>query len=204
MHRQAKTFGTARQCPADAPHANNAKPLAPDTMPQHGCWRPATPFAAADHAFTFGHATRYRKNQRHRHVGGVFGQDIGCVGHGDAARPCGLQIDMVNTRPEIGDQAQIRPRMGKNGGIDSVRHRRDKNIGLFDRLDQFGLGHRDIVDVQTCIKQFHHAGFNRFRQFAGHDDEGFFLGHLPFLCGLLTLLLTRWVSCAKCALAAMQ
>src|SRR5215469_14908673 len=57
---------------ADAPHADDAEPLAEDAMAEHPGWGPATPLAVAgaEDRGAFGQSARHGNDQRHGHVGG--------------------------------------------------------------------------------------------------------------------------------------
>ena len=44
MNAQSESTGAARHGGANPAHADNAKSLAIDPVPQHACWRPARPF----------------------------------------------------------------------------------------------------------------------------------------------------------------
>ena len=83
---QAEGAGAARHRLADAAHADDAEPLAPDAVAEHPGRRPAGPFAVAgEHGRALGEPARHREDQRHGHVGGVFGEHARRVGDGDAA-----------------------------------------------------------------------------------------------------------------------
>src|SRR6185437_5042166 len=74
VNLQAERLGAARHGLPDAAHADNAQPLAPDAMAEHPGWAPAGPFAlAGEHLRAFGKPTRHCENERHGHVGGIFG-----------------------------------------------------------------------------------------------------------------------------------
>ena len=125
-----------------------------------------------------GQAARHGQDQGHGHVGRVLGQDARRVGHADAALARGLEIDVVDTRAEGGDQAEVRAGLGQHAGIDPVGHGRDQDVGLLDRLDQLGLAHRPILDVQARPEELHHAGLDNVREPARDDHQGFVLRHL--------------------------
>ena len=58
---------------------------------------------------TFDQPPRHGEDKRHRHVGGIFGQDARRVGNGDAALERGFDVDVVHAIAEIRDQLEIRP-----------------------------------------------------------------------------------------------
>ena len=45
------------------------------------------------------------------------------------------------------------------------------------RLDELGLGHRLVLEVETRVKQLAHTRFDQFRQSPRDHHKGFFLGH---------------------------
>ena len=74
MDLQPECLGAAGDGLADAAHADDAEPLAPDAMAQHPGRAPAGPFlVAGEHLGAFRQPPRHREDERHRHVGGVFG-----------------------------------------------------------------------------------------------------------------------------------
>ena len=110
---QAEGVRAARHRLADAAHADDAEPLAPDAMAEHPGRAPAAPFAfAGEHLRALGQAPRHGEDQRHGHVGGVLGEDAGRIGHGDAALHGGRDVDIVDAVAEIGDQLQLARRTG--------------------------------------------------------------------------------------------
>ena len=85
MDLQAERLGAARHRLADAPHADDAQPLPPDAVSEHPRWRPAAKMLRLQLLGAFDEATRHGQNERHRHVGGVFGQDARRIGDRNAA-----------------------------------------------------------------------------------------------------------------------
>ena len=69
------TKGPSAQCDraANAPHSDNADPLACNPAAQHLHWRPAAPCAAAHTVQPLGNAAGDGHDQRHRHIGRVIG-----------------------------------------------------------------------------------------------------------------------------------
>jgi hypothetical protein len=68
---------------------------------------------AGQHGGALGEPPRHGQDQRHRHVGGVFGQHARRVGHGDAALDRGGDVDVVDAVAEVGDQLEVARRPGR-------------------------------------------------------------------------------------------
>ena len=153
MDLQAEGAGAARDRLSDPAHADDAEPLAPDAMAEHPGRRPAAPFiVAGQHLRTFRQPPRHRENERHGHVGGVFGQHARRVGDGDAALERGRDVDIVDAVSEIGDQLQPVAELGERRGVDPVGHRRHQHVGAFGGGDQFGLAHRLVVEIELRVE----------------------------------------------------
>src|SRR5713226_7721106 len=69
-YAHVKTLGAARQCPADAPEAEQTKRLAPDVGAAELVEVPSAPLAGARQAVALEHAPGYRHDQRPAKVGG--------------------------------------------------------------------------------------------------------------------------------------
>ena len=83
---QAEGARAPRHRLADAAHADDAEPLAPDAVAEHPGRRPAGPILVrGQHLGAFDQPARHRQDQRHGHVGGVLGQHARRIGDGDAA-----------------------------------------------------------------------------------------------------------------------
>ena len=121
------------------------------------------------HGHAFGKTTRNRKNERHCHVGCVFGQNTGRVGHSDIARIGGVHIDIVDTIAEIRHELKIFSRLRQHMGIDSIRHGGNQHIGHFHRLNQFRLAHGLVFNIQARVEQLAHSGFHSIGELAGYD-----------------------------------
>jgi hypothetical protein len=108
VNLQAEGMRPACHGLADAAHADDAEPLSPDAMAEHPGRRPARPvLTLGEDRGAFDQPPRHRENQRHGHVGGVLGQNFRRVGHGDAARMGGNDVDIVDAVAEIGDQLHL-------------------------------------------------------------------------------------------------
>ena len=169
---QAEGAGAARHRLADAAHADDAEPLAPDAVAEHPGRRPAGPFAlAGEHVGALGQPPRHRQDQRHGHVGGVLGEDARRVGHGDAALDRGGDVDVVDAVAEIRDQLEPVAGLAQHGVVDAVGDGRHQHVGGLDRLDQLRLRHRLVVGVELRVEQLAHADLDRVRQLARDHDE---------------------------------
>src|SRR6185437_8060617 len=85
--------------------------------------------------------------------------------------------DVVDAGAEIGDQLQVRAGAHDHLAVDLVGDGGDQHVRLLHRLDQLGLAHRAVVDVETGVEQLAHARLDRVGQFARDDDERLFRGH---------------------------
>ena len=161
---------------ADAAHADDAEALAADAVAEHPGRRPARPaLAFGEDRCALDQPPRHRENQRHGHVGGVFGQHFRRVGHRDAARMRRRDVDIVDAVAEIGDHAQLAVGMLEHLLVDHVGDGRHQHVGGADRVRDLFRRHRRIVEIQPRVEQLAHPGLDRVRQLAGDDDERFFL-----------------------------
>ena len=179
VDRQAEGLGAARHRGADAAHADDAEPLAPDAPAEHPGRRPAGPFAVVGQCVgAFDQPARHGENQPHRHVGRVFGQHVRRVGDGDAFLAGRSDVDVVDAVAEIGDQLEVFAGSGDQRLVYPVGDGRHQHVGFLHRRRQLLARHRLVVDVQARVEQLAHARLDRVRQFARDDDERLFLaGH---------------------------
>lgn len=84
---------------------------------------------------------------------------------------------MIDPVAEIGDQPHLVAGLGDHGGVDLVGDGRHQNVGLAHRLDDLGLGHRLIFEIEASVEQFAHAGLDEFGQSPRDHNKGLFLGH---------------------------
>jgi hypothetical protein len=118
---------------------------------------------------------RHGQDQRHGHVGGVFGQNLWRVGDGDAARMRGLDIDIVDAVAEIGDQAQLAVGLVDDVGGDVVGDGRNQHVGGARGFRDLVGRHRRVVEIDPRVEQLAHPRLDRIRQLARYHDEGLFL-----------------------------
>ncbi len=161
---------------ADAAHADDAEALSADPVAEHPGRRPARPvLALGQDRGALDQPARHRENQRHGHVGGVFGQNFRRIGHGDAARMRRRDVDIVDAVAEIGDHAQLAVGMLEHLLVDHVGDGRHQHIGRARGFGKLLRCHRRIVEIQPRIEQLAHPDLDRVRQLAGDDDERLFL-----------------------------
>ena len=122
----------------------------------------------------FHHAAGNGENQRHGHVGCVFGEDARSVGDGDAALDGGGDVDIVDAIAEIRDQLQLWAGAGDEVPVDPVRHRGHEHLGLGHGGREFGGAHRRVRFIEPGLEQLAHAGLNDLGELARDDDERFF------------------------------
>ena len=127
---------------------------------------------ARQHLGALDQPARQRQHQQHRHVGGVFGQDRGRVGDGEARRIGGVDVDIVETVAELGDQFDALGQAGNQVGIDPVGDRRDQHVAACERVNQLVGGVGCVVFVEACVEQRRHAEFDRFGQPPRDQDFG--------------------------------
>ena len=117
------------------------------------------------------------KDQRHGHVGGIFGQHAGRVGHGDAALGGGADVDIVDAIAVVGDQFKPFAGLAEDRSIDPVGDRGNEYVSLLDGNGKLGRRHRLVVGIEACVEQFAHPRFHDIRQLARHDNDWFDLPH---------------------------
>jgi hypothetical protein len=141
-------------------------------MAEHPGRRPALPVLAfGQDRGPFDQPARHGENQRHGHVGGVFGQNLGRVGDGDAARMRRADVDIVDAIAEIGDHLQLAVGLLEQFLGDLVVDGGNEHVGGANRFGDLRRAHRRIIEIEPRVEQLSHPGLNRVRQFAGDDDE---------------------------------
>ena len=140
MDLQAEGARAPRDRLADAPHADNAEPLAPDPVAEHPGRRPARPILVrGQHLRALDQPARHRQDQRHGHVGGVLGQNARRVGDGNAALNGGGDVDIVDAIAEIGDQLELLAGLAEHRGVDAVGDGRHQHVGDLHRFGELRL-----------------------------------------------------------------
>ena len=173
---QAEGAGAARHRLADPAHADDPEALAADAMAEHPGRRPARPILAfGQDRGAFDQPPRHRQDQRHGHVGGVFGQDFRGVGDGDAARMGRDHVDIVDAVAEIGDQPQLAVGVLEKLFRYFVGDGGHQHVGGPHRLGDLFRRHRGIVEIEPGVEQLAHPGLDRVRQFARDNNERFSL-----------------------------
>ena len=117
------------------------------------------------------------RDERHRHVSGVFGQYPGRVGDGDPTAERTGHVDVVDAVAEIGDKLHLLARLGDHRSVDVVGDGRHENVRLAHRLDDLGLGQRLVFEIEASVEQLAHTGLDKFGQPPRHHHQGFLLGH---------------------------
>jgi len=169
MDRQAKPLGPARNGGADPTHADNAQPLAMNTMAQHSRWAPSCPFALAHQLLPFHQTAGNRQDKRHGHISGVFGQHIWGIGHNDATFAGDGEINMVHAGAKTGDHFQAVASRIQYVFVNLVGYSWDQNFRARNRIQHLVAGKSLINQVQLTIKQLHHPGFNEIAHQLAND-----------------------------------
>jgi hypothetical protein len=124
---------------------------------------------------------RHGQEQRHGHVGGIFGQNLGRVGDHDAARNRGRHIDIVDAVAEIRNQLEADVWLAEKFGGDLVGHGRHQNICGANSFGELCRGHRCVIEIEPGIEKLAHARFGAVRQLARDHHQRLFLtrNHSP-------------------------
>ena len=173
MDLKAEGLGAPCHGLADAPHADNAEPLAVDSVPEHPGRRPAVPVVGAglEHRRALGETPRHGKDQRHGHVGRVLGQDARRVGHDDRAVPRRVEVDIVDAGAELGDQLEVGTGLAQHRPVDAVGDRRHEHVGRFHRLDELVPRKRPVLDVEPRVEQLSQPCFHDLGELTRDDNE---------------------------------
>ncbi|MPL89866.1 hypothetical protein SDC9_35908 [bioreactor metagenome] len=175
----AEGAGALRHGLTDPPHAEDAKPLAPDPAAEEGIRSPALPARGLHRLEALGQAPGDREDQRHHHIGGVLGHHARGVRDEDAALTRRAHVDMIDTGAVIGDQLQLLAGAGagQHVGVDRVAEGRDEDIGAHHRRDQLLAGHRGVALAQLDVEQLLHPGLDDLGQPSRHDNSQSRCGH---------------------------
>ncbi len=173
VNLQAERFCAPGDCLANAAHADDAETFAINAMSEHPRRRPSRPVrrGIAHVGGALREAAGNGKNERHRHVGRVFGQDAGRVRDQDAAVARGIEIDVIDAGAEVRDQTQAGTGLGQDGAVDTVGDGRNEDVGRLHGFDQLGLAHRFVVDVQTRLEQLTHPRLDDIGEFPCDNDD---------------------------------
>jgi hypothetical protein len=102
---QAEGAAPARHRLADAAHADDAEPLSADAMAEHPGRRPARPVLAfGEDRGALDQPPRHRQDSAMVMSAVSSVENLRRIGHGDAARNRGGNVDIVDAVAEIGDQ----------------------------------------------------------------------------------------------------
>jgi hypothetical protein len=151
--------------------------FAGDSPAEHPGRRPAGPAPFGNDARALGDPPRGGEDQRHRHVGGVFGQDAWSVGDGDAAPQRRGDVNMIDAIAEIGDQLHLLAGLSDHAGVDDVGDGGNEHVGFAHRVDNVALAHRLVVEVETSVEQFAHPRLDQIGELTGDDNQGLLLRH---------------------------
>ncbi len=113
----------------------------------------------------------HREDKCHRHICGIFREDTGCVGDGNAALNRRRDVNVVDTISKIGDELELVPRFAQHRYIDAVGYGRHQDVGVFHRFGELALSHGLVVRVEAGVKKFPHTQLDRIGQLACHDDQ---------------------------------
>jgi len=174
---QAERPGAAGDRLADPAHADDSQPLAGDTAAHHPGGRPAVEVSGLGDVGAFDDPAGHGHDQRHGQVSGVLGEDARGVGDGDAARVGGGDVDVIDARPEIGDQLQPGPGLFQQLGVEPVGNGGGEHVATAHRIGELRLGQRLVGEIQLGVEQFPHPSFHRIGKFAGDDDFRLAGGH---------------------------
>ena len=167
-----KSACAPRNRTANPPHADNAERFAIDPVAKHPARFPASPFALSDQLFPLAEPSRHREDQRHRHVGSIFGKNARRVGNDNALRARRSKIDMIDANAEIRDELKSRAGLCNKISIDHVGNRRRKHVGGYHRLLKRSTRHGGTAQVDLGIEQFAHPVHHMIGQFGGDDQFG--------------------------------
>ena len=175
-------------------HADDPQHLARQLGSEQRCRGPACPLAAPDQFDAFANSPRHPDDPRHCKVGRIIGEDTRRIGDEDVARGGGIEIEMLGTSTEIGDQTQIFASLRDHLGVYPVGYRGNQHVAILHRRDQLRAGQGGVALIETNVEQFAHPVFDRGHQVAGHEDTrgalqalgGADIGALHFVCSART------------------
>ena len=134
--------------------------------------QPCQPLAPLlEHVGAFGQPARHRNDQRHGHVGGVFGQHARRIGDEDRAVPRRLQVDIVDAGAELGDQLEIGAGLAQHRPVDAIGNGRHQHIGDLDRVDQLFAREGLVFEIEPCVEKLAQPRLHHVGELARDDNE---------------------------------
>ena len=83
-----------------------------------------------------------------------------------------VSTSMLSTPlPKLAISFSCSPGLGEHAAVDPVGDGRHQHVGDLDGLDQLGLAHRLVVEVQPRVEQLAHARLDAVRQLARDDHQ---------------------------------
>src|SRR5258706_6953542 len=175
---KAERFRAPRHGPPDAAHADNAELFTPNSVAEHPGWRPSSPLAALLQIIrALDQPARHGKDERHRHISRILGENTGRVRYDDAAITRGFKIDIIDTRAIISDELQLWPGKRKKRLVNPVGYGRNEHGSGSHRSRQLVARHGGVRSIQGDVEQLPHASLDEFGEFAGNDDFNILWGH---------------------------
>jgi hypothetical protein len=166
----ASCSGRRRHGGADPAHADDAEPPAAHPAADEGHRRPALPAARLHHREPLGDAAGDRKDQRHRHVGGVLGHHARRVRDEDATLAGAGHVDMVHPGAVVGDELQLFARLRQQIGVDLLGQAGDEHVGPPHRGGKLLARHPAVGIAQFHVEKLPHPGLDDRRQASRHDN----------------------------------
>ena len=138
--------GAPRDGAADPSEAQDAERLAVHVGAPEEIPLPALPLARAREVVGLDDAPGGRHQERPREVGGGLGEDVGRVGHDDAAAPGGRDVDVVVADRDVRHDLEG-GRRRENLVVDRADDVTDEPVLAPDPRQELGLGERGIRAV---------------------------------------------------------
>jgi hypothetical protein len=76
--------------------------------------------------------------------------------------------------PKLAISLSLLAGLAEHRTVDLVGHRRHDHVGDLGGLDELGLTHRLVVEIEAGVEQFAHACFHAVRQLAGDHHQRLF------------------------------
>ncbi len=135
-------------------------------------WAPALPFAGTQLPLALPAATCDGQKKQHGDISRAIGQHARRVGHHDALRLGGGDIDVIEADPEIAEDFRT-DIPGKDRSRQLVRNGRQHRIIIRQRLTQFAFSKRYIISVERQVEALREHGLYRGRPASGDENAGF-------------------------------